>query len=737
MKYFIGVFLLFAEPSLAQFISLQGKWKFIEGNDTAYKEINFNDAAWELVNVPAPISQYIKGIEKKYCWYRTTVIIPRHMLGGDLILFAGTIDDCDETYFNGVKIGGLGKFPPNDQTAWDRQRQYLIPQKLLKEKSMLAIKVYNGAGDGGIYGGKLGVSTKKYYDRELKKLLDDKHSYHQLTTSNGLIAAVYNEESSKVEAVYPHIFSFYDSAIAVHPVLTNLSVNGKMKPISSGYFKNTHVIEVKYPAYSLYYFSSFVNGDKIFYITARGNKAAIDKLDFGFENAYGKIQTTSFEKKYNSGYEKYFLFGFTDSLHFESDAVFKAATILNSRTASLLDAELHYMKKIFTSCKFPTGISEEEKTAMEQSIAVLKMSQVSEKEIFPLSHGQILASLRPGIWSIAWVRDASFSIAAMSKIGMKEEAAKGLEFMLKASPTNQYIHFTHSDGMDHGIGVPYIISVTRYFGKGREESDFGETNGPNIEIDDFGLFFFAFYEYMKNTDDELFYTKWNREILIIADAIVHSIDTNNLIKKESGPWEHHLPGRQFTWTSGVNARALQMIAELQKQYHLPYTKYEVAASRLLKGINENLIYQKKFIKGNVNDQNETDHYFCDAATFELFANGLLKDKNLFSSHMAYYDKQLRAGHDSIKGYIRFNSNDSYENQEWPFAGLRVAVAQSKFGNKKEAKKLIDRVTVYASRNFNTVPEILSIEESAYKGAIPMVGYGSAAWLLALLEYYKE
>lgn len=49
------------------------------------------------------------------------------------------------------------------------------------------------------------------------------------------------------------------------------------------------------------------------------------------------------------------------------------------------------------------------------------------------------------------------------------------------------------------------------------------------------------------------------------------------------------------------------------------------------------------------------------------------------------------------GYIRFNSADSYENQEWPFASMWVAVAQTIFGNPAEAKRLLARVTQLAGQ----------------------------------------
>ena len=65
------------------------------------------------------------------------------------------------------------------------------------------------------------------------------------------------------------------------------------------------------------------------------------------------------------------------------------------------------------------------------------------------------------------------------------------------------------------------------------------------------------------------------------------------------------------------------------------------------------------------------------------------------------------------------------------------MAQNYFGNKKEAKKLIDRITSLASGNYNQVPEIISLDLNRYKGSIPMVGYGSGVYILALMDYYQH
>jgi Glucoamylase and related glycosyl hydrolases len=607
-----------------------------------------------------------------------------------------------------------------------------------------------------------------------------KQSYFKLTTSNGMVVAVYNAAENRIDDVYPHIFTNYDSAHYVFPFAGNIKLNGKEKPIAESYVKNTHVINVKYPRFEINYFSSFTRNDCVFYAVIRGEKSQIEHLSFDaeltegqpvsgisqLENSLqdlpiqikGKALTGNVMRKYNKNlYEKYFLFSYSDSLVDNSGIIEKTIAAISKSKTSLVDHEVEYMQGVFARCKLPAGISAKEKNIVEQSVSILKMSQVSDFEIFPRSHGQILASLRPGLWHTAWVRDGSFAIEALTRLGMYQEAKKGLEFMLKA-PSGKYKHFVYKDGVDYGPGVDYQISLTRYFGNGEEECDWND-DGPNIEYDDFGLFMTAFCDYVTRSNDAEFYKKWNSLMCTkVAGATIASIAPDSLIKADSGPWEHHLKmPRQYTFTSGVCARGLELFAGLQKQFGFPYEKYENAAKILKQGIFKHMLCDGDYFKGNSEDRNKTDHEYFDSGVYEIFANGLITDKSLFLSHMDACDPFLRIKGER-PGYIRLNSNDPYENQEWIFIDLRISVARMLFGQKGEAKKLINYVTNQAALNYNTIPEMISNklqmekvpedsyvwniwcncirhEDDMYIGTIPMVGYGSGAYVIALYKYY--
>ena len=507
MKQFLlsYVLLFFFAAAISQTAPVSGQWKFKLEDNPEFKKADFNDADWMPVTVPNGWTKLGVNKERTTGWYRVSFSVPDNLLNQDIIFFAGAIDDADETYFNGALVGATGKFPPGDQTAWDTERTYSISKKLVKKNNVIAIRVYNGIGDGGIYSGRILLKAKKEYERQVAAQLRSKKSYYQLTTSNGLIAAVYNEQTQAIENFFPHIFSYYDSGLLVKPVLSNIKPLLNVKPISTKYLQNTHVIEVKYPAFSIFYYASFTRQDKILYAVVRGKEAAVSKIDFTYAKITGQSTVLSSIKKNGHLTEKYFVFGFSDTLNTLPDMD------LALQQAPSPEGEVLHMRQLIASCKIPAGISAAERNVMEQGITVLKMSQVSEKEIFPFAKGQVMASLRPGVWAICWVRDGAFAIEAMSKLGMYAEAKKALEFMLNAKPTDQYVHYIHTDGKDYGLGVPYIISLTRYFGNGREESDYTGEGGPNIEIDDLGLFLTALYHYVNESGDKAFFEKWTKK----------------------------------------------------------------------------------------------------------------------------------------------------------------------------------------------------------------------------------
>jgi len=145
-------------------ISLRGEWKFSIGDDMQWANPTFNDSDWETVRVPSSWeNQGFPGYDG-YAWYRKQVTIGDQYKNSSLVLSLGYIDDVDEVFFNGVKIGHKGAFPPNYWTAYNAERKYIIPVELIyyNQPNVIAVRVYDSQIEGGIVNGNIAIFARQY-----------------------------------------------------------------------------------------------------------------------------------------------------------------------------------------------------------------------------------------------------------------------------------------------------------------------------------------------------------------------------------------------------------------------------------------------------------------------------------------------------------------------------------------------------------------------------------------------
>jgi len=155
----VGGAVVAEQQVLTPIIGLTDGWRFHEGDDETWRAPDLDDSGWRRVKLPEPWEKHgALRTDPAYGWYRKHVAVPQGWKGRDLILPLGEIDDADETYFNGRKIGGGGRLPPRYQTAWQEQRRYRVPARLVRfgADNVIAVRVYDGGGEGGFRAGPLG-----------------------------------------------------------------------------------------------------------------------------------------------------------------------------------------------------------------------------------------------------------------------------------------------------------------------------------------------------------------------------------------------------------------------------------------------------------------------------------------------------------------------------------------------------------------------------------------------------
>ena len=153
-----------AQEKWDRVVNLHGKWKFSIGDKSLWADKYFNDSKWEDIYVPSKWEDEGFNGYNGYAWYRTSFSgpdLPGKELGYNLVL--GYIDDVDEVFFNGHKIGASGTFPPRYHTAYNAHRNYYIPSEYIDfaGKNVIAVRVYDSEIEGGIVSGDIGVYTSK------------------------------------------------------------------------------------------------------------------------------------------------------------------------------------------------------------------------------------------------------------------------------------------------------------------------------------------------------------------------------------------------------------------------------------------------------------------------------------------------------------------------------------------------------------------------------------------------
>lgn len=138
--------------------------RFQKGDQPEWKNLDYDDSKWATIKTTLRWEEqgYIKY--DGYAWYRIKFIIPSSLKNETtakegLTFFLSRIDDADETYFNGVRIGKTGSFAIDDEgpiTAWGVNRVYKVDTNKVNvnwdKENILAIRVSDFSGGGGVFG---------------------------------------------------------------------------------------------------------------------------------------------------------------------------------------------------------------------------------------------------------------------------------------------------------------------------------------------------------------------------------------------------------------------------------------------------------------------------------------------------------------------------------------------------------------------------------------------------------
>ncbi len=123
----------------------------LQSPDGGLDEAQRGKVRWHTVAFPHREFARLMPGRRVYGWYGCEFDVPARLSGMDVLLDLGIIDDSDETFVNGTKVGGKGRIP--DGSAWRVDRLYRVPFGTLSPSgNYMAVRVWSRWGLGGIVG---------------------------------------------------------------------------------------------------------------------------------------------------------------------------------------------------------------------------------------------------------------------------------------------------------------------------------------------------------------------------------------------------------------------------------------------------------------------------------------------------------------------------------------------------------------------------------------------------------
>lgn len=160
-------------PLTGQARDISNGWRFTTGDDVAWAQPEFDDAAWKPIEVGKPWEKAGHKNYDGYGWYRLRVNLPKAESENayfkqyqKLTLLLGAVDDVDVTYFNGVEVGRTGSVPNDTKGHHETVRRYEVPAKHIRwdAENVIAVRVFDSDGNGGMHQGTPTLSVPVWTD---------------------------------------------------------------------------------------------------------------------------------------------------------------------------------------------------------------------------------------------------------------------------------------------------------------------------------------------------------------------------------------------------------------------------------------------------------------------------------------------------------------------------------------------------------------------------------------------
>ena len=196
-------------------IDLSTGWKFSPGDDLNWANPSFDDSKW--IDILSNLVWESQGFEKHdgYGWYRLKVDFPLELkqaaLKKGFELHIGKVNDCDQTFLNGLLIGQNGRLLHygseatedfiSERTSAAIERNYVIQADderiLWGQPNVIAVRVFDKGNNGGLFGSRPHIRVLELSD--IIQILPDESDFAMRGSGNFYKSVIIKNTSPKYE----------------------------------------------------------------------------------------------------------------------------------------------------------------------------------------------------------------------------------------------------------------------------------------------------------------------------------------------------------------------------------------------------------------------------------------------------------------------------------------------------------------------------------------------------------
>ena len=139
--FFIGLSLLIL-PLYCQRLSTtaNSQWKLSMEDNADFSRAEFNDSKWETIEIPGKLNLPKGG---SFFWLRSTITIPKELVGQQLWFASGKTLAAYDVYVNGEYLGSRGRLPPEYYLQQNINDLIFLPEALLYSSELhIALRCY-------------------------------------------------------------------------------------------------------------------------------------------------------------------------------------------------------------------------------------------------------------------------------------------------------------------------------------------------------------------------------------------------------------------------------------------------------------------------------------------------------------------------------------------------------------------------------------------------------------------